>query len=220
MTEWAERNAAFVRRVQSHVGAPPDGKAGPVTEARWDEHIGGGTRAYRLPADTPASLEAYYGPPGTGIVLSALPYPMRLAWDLTTVVHRTQVHRRARGAIMSALEGLRSYYGLDGVRERGLDRFGGIYSARPRRTDLSRPSVHWHGAAIDLDPLRNGLRMPWPHAEESRLMAATARWKASVGGPVQYATMPLKAVEIMEAAGLVSLGRLAGSDAMHFQLTR
>lgn len=150
------------------------------------------------PARDEASLSAYYGPPGSGRqTYIRLPYPMRLAWDPDTRVHRAQCHELVAPSLAGVLEAIRDNYGYDGLVDAGLDLFGGIYNLRPMRDRSSAWSTHAWGIAIDLDPLHNGLKTPWP----------------------SKARMPERVIEIFEAAGWTSLARVIGRDAMHFQAT-
>ncbi len=206
---WGEKNEAFVRVVQRWLrdkgyDVDVDGKAGPVTEKAWRAEVGGGAptepslpRGSWPPPDQP-SLLAYYGVPGKNLVQIDLPYPMRLAWDLTTTVNRITCHERVAGSLRRILARIGELYGNDLglIREARMDRFGGCYNLRKMR-DRDLWSVHAWGAAIDLDPEGNGLQEPWP----------------------LRARMPREVIDQFELEGWTSLARAIGRDAMHFQAT-
>lgn len=206
-TDWPREREVFTRATQRWLGVPDDGKPGPVTWTAW-EHETGDSRPGAVVADPtlPAegwpgpdqrSLEAFYGPPGSGQTYVTLPYPMRLAWDPDTRVTRARCHERVAASLAGILEAVRDEYGsLAALQEHGLDLFGGIYNLRKMR-DRDLWSVHSWGAAIDLDPVHNGLRTSWP----------------------QDARMPERVFELFEAEGWTCLGRVIGRDAMHMQAT-
>lgn len=149
------------------------------------------------PARDERSLVDFYGPPGEQrLVRLPVPYRLRLAWDPTVSVGRISCHELVAASLGGCLEALRDHYGLAALSELRLDHFGGCYSYRKMRGGTSW-SLHAWGAAIDLDPVHNGLHTPWP----------------------EKATMPLEAIEIFEAAGWLSGARAWGRDAMHFQAT-
>ncbi|HUV04360.1 MAG TPA: M15 family metallopeptidase [Armatimonadota bacterium] len=146
-------------------------------------------------------------------ILMELPYPMRLAWDLKTVVTRCRVHKKVAPVLCETFKQVwnaarltvkkrdgfdktTAYYDaatLKYLREFGLDLFGGVFAFRVMRNS-SRLSVHSWAIAIDIDPKHNALgtagRMP--------------RW----------------VVRIFEDIGFIWGGRWKGSgcDPMHFQL--
>lgn len=200
-------NESFVRRVQEllreslHPSLAVDGWAGRKTVLAFESTFGA-LPAYHTeawPEDADEALNDFYGPRGTGFELMPLPYPMRLAWDHGTTIHRAQCHFRVRDSLTSILEEILAHYGsLEEVRAARMDLFGGICKVRPMRGNSSRWSRHSWGCAIDLDPRQNGLTTPWP----------------------SEATMPEAVVRIFERHGWKSYARSLGLDAMHFQATR
>lgn len=209
MSKQEADNETLVREVQEYLKRKGlyqgnvDAWAGKGTLEAW-RTIGGTPKAAQeaprgvsgWPGRRQADLRAFYGEPGTGIVQVELPFPMRLAWDLDTVVKRQPCHRLVKDSLQAVLESLLNWYGPDGLRELGLDLLGGIYNLR-RMRDGKEWSVHAYGAAIDLNPSKNGLHTAWP----------------------SEAVMPVKVIELFEAAGWTSLARVIGRDAMHFQAT-
>lgn len=79
----------------------------------------------------------------------ALPFPLRLSWDLSRTITRMNCHRRMTGIFASAFAG---------IRERGLEgsilSFGGCFAFRPQRA-ANKLSAHSWGIAIDLNPESN-----------------------------------------------------------------
>jgi D-alanyl-D-alanine carboxypeptidase len=78
-----------------------------------------------------------------------LPFPLRLAWDLSQTITRMACHRRLTAVYASV---------FTGIQQRGLQStittFGGCFAFRPQRTG-SKLSAHSWGIAIDLNPGSN-----------------------------------------------------------------
>jgi D-alanyl-D-alanine carboxypeptidase len=78
-----------------------------------------------------------------------LPFPLRLAWDLSQTIHRLTCHRRMTGVYASVFAN---------IQQRDLQArvasFGGCFAYRPQRTG-SKLSAHSWGIAIDLNPESN-----------------------------------------------------------------
>lgn len=190
-----------------------DGLWGPRTEAAWQQMAGilptptlsgyeprsnSATGGNAWPGTSEAELNAFYGPPGSNLVQFTLPYPMRLSWDLGTVVTRQTANRKCVDAFQSALANILAHYGtLEEVRRNRMDLLGGIYNLRRKRRGTEW-SLHAYGAAIDLDPDQNAMGWSWPGR----------------------ATMPREVVEIFEALGANAGARWRNPDAMHFQWTK
>lgn len=206
-----QQNQDFVRDVQRWLNREGytiqvDGIAGVATREAFFRRTGTApppaaprpeTSPNRWPGPTQRELIAFYGQPGTGQTQIDLPFPMRLAWDTDTVVEKITCHERVAASLFVALRSILRIYGsLSALREDGLDLLGGCYNLRKMR-DRDEWSLHAFGAAIDLDPIRNGLSTPWP----------------------KRATMPEPVIRMFEAEGWTSLGRVIGRDAMHFQAT-
>lgn len=147
---------------------------------------------------TTSQLKAAYGAVGKNQGMVQCPYVMRLDWDLDTVVTRFSAHTRAVRPFEAALDGVLKHYGIDKIRELGLDRFGGCLNVRKKRGG-STWSTHAWGIAIDLYPSRNKLK--WDH---NKALFARKDYR--------------KFFEIFEDQGFVSLGRCYDFDWMHLQL--
>lgn len=152
------------------------------------------------PRDTEAELTAFYGPTGDSRLVMCIPcYPLRLSWEPQTVIRRFACHSRVKASLERVFEGLWELYGndLQRVQAARMDLFGGCYNNRPRKGNLSRPSLHARGAAIDLDPEHNQFR--WDR---------------------ERASMPEEVIDVFAKEGWLSGGRSWGYDFMHFQATQ
>ncbi|MGK7870571.1 peptidoglycan-binding protein [Falsiroseomonas sp. E2-1-a20] len=147
-----------------------------------------------------SECDRFYGKPGEHLVSLELPYPMRLAWDTGLVIRRFQCHEKVRDAFLRVFQEVLSEYGEQRICELRLDLFGGCFNIRKMRGGNSL-SMHSWGIAIDLDPMRNQLRMTRRDAAFAQLVYEPF-WK------------------IVESEGLVSLGRMRDFDWMHFQAAR
>ena len=153
------------------------------------------------PLERQEALTAFYGPPGeTNLVSMALPYPLRLSWDLDTVVQRTRCNGRVKDSLGRVLAAVLAHYGAVAIRELRLDVFGGGYNLRDKRGG-STLSTHAWGIAFDFDPDRN--QLTWDHTRALFARPEYAAWWAC-----------------WEVEGWVSLGRTRNYDWMHVQAAR
>lgn len=195
-----------------------DGLVGPNTRDAW-ERWQNAQRETAIPAPvgailapstpppakatvwpTQGSVPAFYGAVGTGQTKIDLPYPMRLAWDKTVTVKTMTLHTKVAESARRVLGRAREHYGEGGIRELGLDLFGGSLNVRKMRGG-SAYSMHSWGIAIDFDPERNQLRQNHTSARLAK-PDAVAWW------------------QIWEAEGWLSLGRARDYDWMHVQAAR
>lgn len=142
-----------------------------------------------------------YGQPGDpdNLIVITLPYPMRIAWDLTKTVTKIKCHKLIAPNLKAVFDELLSTYGLPELQRLGIDLFGGCVSVRLMRGSKTRWSTHAYGIAIDLDPARNQLK--W------------GKDKAQFAKP-EYAKM----IEIFYKHGFEGLGPEEDRDWMHFQI--
>ena len=151
---------------------------------------------------TTSELIKKYGTPnesGEGYLTSIkIPYPMRIAWDVSHTVSTIRCHKLIADKLLAVFNDLLSHYGIDKIKELGIDLYGGCFNFRKMRGG-SDWSVHSWGLAIDLDPARNTLK------ETSK----TARFARP-----EYKPM----IDIFYKHGFQSLGREKNYDWMHFQI--
>lgn len=150
---------------------------------------------------TDQQILAKYGQPGDpdNLTTLVLPYPMRIAWDLTKTVSKIQCHKLITPNLKAVFEDLLASYGLAELQRLGIDLFGGCVNVRLQRGSKTKWSRHSWGIAIDLDPARNTLK-------ESSKTARFAR--------PEYKMMN----DIFYNHGFVGLGREKNYDWMHFEI--
>lgn len=189
------------QRIQSKLGLVADGIPGPRTAAAVAEALdvapAPSPALGAFPRDRQADLFDYFGEPGLHQVRLAMPFPLRIDWDLDKTITSFSCHEKVHDSLKRIFERTLAEYGLDRIRELNLDRFGGCLNVRKKRGG-STWSTHAWGAAVDLWPEANALR--WDHTR-----AAFAR---PAYGPFW---------EIVESEGWTSLGRARDFDWMHFQ---
>lgn len=195
-------NRSAIIRVQNELGLAADGWPGDKTWAAIQSRlkiVPVKPANSDFPNEDFRSMVDYYGQPGdeSNLVMVDFPYPMRLyTRSAPATVTRHRAHKKVAASLKAVLQDLLDTYGIDWIREHGLDVFGGIYNNRSKRGSRSKSKHAW-GVAIDLNPSENGLRTPWP----------------------SRAKMPEEAIEIFEKHGWKSLARVIGRDAMHFEAT-
>ncbi len=212
----ARRMVAAVQAILKAAGEKVgtiDGLYGPMTERALESYLD--LKAWRAddeaehvpPREASANnwprkrdAMAFFGRPGTNQTKITVPYQMRLAWNKSQIVTRITLHKKVAASAERAFAEIWDHYGADGVRELGLDLFGGSLNVRKIRGGRTW-STHAWGCAIDFDPERNGLRTKAPHARLSH-KDAKPFWEA------------------WERQGWVSLGRTRNYDWMHIQAMR
>ena len=142
----------------------------------------------------------YLGAPGDlkNITMARVPM-LKLSWKLDYTIQRFQCHK----TLCPHIE--RIYADLfklptEVIRASGVDIFGGCYAVRAIRgtEKKSRPpfSTHSWGAAIDVDPVRNGL---WTKTAKSNIPNHT------------------DVIAIFKKYGFVNIGNFISRDWMHFE---
>lgn len=123
-------------------------------------------------------------------------YPMVLAWDITKQVKTITCHKRVAESLNRILQQIADkFYGK--YAESRVNLFGGVYEFR-RVSGSAKLSLHAYGAAIDLDPERNGRGRPYDGGVE-------------MISPV--------VVDIFRSEGWKWGGDFKNPDAMHFEAT-
>ena len=131
------------------------------------------------------------GEPGDMIDMIKKPFPftMYLNGSKNLPCVNFYGNKRIYPAVFDAFSEIMDYYGLDFIREHGLDNYGGCYELRQTRGG-TRMSDHAWGMAIDY----------LPH----------------LGRYGQPSMIPYHVVEIFKSKGFVWGGDWAKPDGMHF----
>lgn len=116
--------------------------------------------------------------------------------EVTSII----VHKDTAAAFTNVFKDILAHYGLEKIKELGINKYGGTYNCRPMRGGKNW-STHAWAIAIDLDPERNRLK-------ESHKTARFAR--------LEYQPM----IDIFYKHGFISLGRERDFDWMHFQYNK
>lgn len=135
---------------------------------------------------------------GTYLMNAKIPFPLIIAWDHSQTVSRIRCHKMVVNEVEGIFQDILDIYGPYKIKELGIDLFGGCFSYRQMRGGSSWSRHAW-GTAIDLDPERNQM-------QETKKTARFAR--------PEYKAM----INIFEAHGWLSLGRLSNYDWMHFEV--
>lgn len=186
--------------IQQYLGLDADGIPGPRTAQALMEKLEIPQPKHAWPSQEEVrSGKSIFGRAGDESNLTSvrLPYIMRLAWDKDTTVSTMRCHKLVAEPLTRIFQATLDHYGMEKVRELGLDLYGGCFNNRSIIGGKAT-SMHAWGIAVDMDPDRNGLNIPAP--------------KAVLSGP-EYAAF----WQFVEAEGAVSLGRARDYDWMHFQ---
>lgn len=185
--------------LNQHGGA--DGIWGKATQKAYADY---NSQFYNPP--TYGQINEYYGKPDfdlrthPNITYITPQYPMWLAWDTDIPLTRISVHEKLADSLTNILQDIYFYYGLEKIKQHGLDMFGGTLSVRTSRNSDHNISTHAYAAAIDLDPARNRLK-----------------WGKNQAYIPQYCP---ELFDIFRAYGWISLGEKVGYDYMHFQFVK
>jgi hypothetical protein len=151
---------------------------------------------------TTKQIISKYGKPnvtGEGYLVTInLPYPMRLAWDIDTIVHKMRCHKLVADKFLAVFNEIHRVYGYEKIKELGIDLFGGCFNFRKMRGGNDWSTHSW-GISLDLDPARNQLK------ETSR----TARFARP-----EYKKM----IDIFYKHGFIGLGPEQNRDWMHWEI--
>jgi hypothetical protein len=151
-----------------------------------------------------SGLVKYFGEPGGNACTAGvikLPFAMKLAWDLRTSVSTIKCHERVAVSGQKVFDKIAEAYDQPMIEMLGLNLFGGCFNHRLKRGGTTL-SVHSFGAAIDFDPLRNGLRwgkdrafLARPEAEEFWRIWESEKW-VSLGRTRNFDWMHVQAVNL------------------------
>lgn len=159
------------------------------------------------PGQSASAMNAFYGNPDANrdgradpawcasqLVRLKPPYAMQWSWG--GPVASITVHKKCADSLLHVLESVARHYGSQAAIEKArMHLCGGAFNFRLKRGGNSL-SIHSWGAAIDLDPVRNGLGR---------------RYRTGSG------MMPMVVVDLFAAEGWVWGGQWSRPDAMHFQ---
>jgi hypothetical protein len=151
----------------------------------------------KWPKQNYESMVEFYGNIGENQARLDLPYSLKLAWDQNIVIKKITCNEKIHKSLYTIFENTLKAYGLKEIQKLKLDNFGGCLNVRKMRGGTNW-SIHSWGAAVDLDPDRNALRMTDKQAVFAR-PEYNDFWK------------------IVQAEGWVSLGKVRNFDWMHFQ---
>lgn len=186
-------NSEEIYKLQERIGATSDGFWGPKSIALCKKHL---TSLYPKinpwPKQDQASLLAFYGKPGDESNLVPLGVShLNVEYD-GAQVSAIQCHKKVADSLLTILTE------INGSKNWNiLKKYAGVFNNRPMRNG-SLPSLHARGAAIDLDPNRNGNMAHWP---------------------IQ-SSMPISVMEAFAKEGWLCAGAFWGRDSMHFQATQ
>ena len=158
-----------------------------------------------FPGDSQQALTDHFGkatPTGRNLPLVSinLPYVHRLSWAPSQKVKKLKCHEKVAESMQKVLTEVFEHYGEQGIKDLGLDLWGGCYNFRKKRGG-STLSTHSWGIAVDYHPGMNQLRWGWDRAVFAR-PDYDFWWEA------------------WEKEGWVGLGRVANFDWMHIQACR
>ena len=134
---------------------------------------------------------------GTYLAYANIPFPLIIAWDHSQTVSRIRCHKLVVNSVENIFQDILNTYGLKKINALGINLFGGCFNYRAMRGGSSWSRHAW-GTAIDLDPARNQL-----HQQGDSAQFAKKEYR--------------KMIDIFEAHGWLSLGRLKNYDWMHFE---
>ncbi|WP_415881464.1 hypothetical protein ACMXYX_09505 [Neptuniibacter sp. QD72_48] len=155
-----------------------------------------------FPLENESDLTHYYGEPGqVPLAKATCPWELRLDWNLNQTTRSISIHESLKDNLESVLTQVHDHYGPAGIREYGLDRYGGSYNPRKKRGSVSAWSTHAWGIALDWFPSQNKLR--WRSDRASLAKEELDPWW-----------------DIWESHGWLSLGRSEDRDWMHVQAAK
>ena len=190
-----------IKLVQKKLGVTVDGIAGQKTWAAIAKALGvSQTLKINLPTQAEVrSGKSIFGKAGDESNLVSIVTPYTLYY-CGKPVKTIRVHKLIADRVQAALNEILDYYGLDAIKQLGLDQYSGSYNYR-KTTTGSAMSMHAWGIALDFAAEKNTYAMKKPQASLS-VPACEMWWK------------------IWEKHGAVSLGRELGYDYMHLQFAR
>jgi len=183
-----------IEALQRRVGTKVDGIWGPLSTAAAKTYIQNRKPSPNpWPAQDRASMEAFYGKAGDESNLTTINVAGMGVLFEGKAVNTIRVNKKCAVSLLRIIKKLSTME----VAKPFLVRYAGVFSNRNISNSVTL-STHAYGASIDLDPLGNGEKTPWP---------------------VQ-STMCIEVMEVFADEGWLCAGAEWGRDAMHFQATR
>jgi len=186
-------NQTDIKAMQRRIGVTEDGFWGPKSIEACQAHLRKlMPEVNPWPAADQAGLTKDYGKAGDESQLVAMDVVgLGILYD-GKPVKVIRCHKKVADSLKRVFTAISK-----GPHRAILGQYAGCYNNRAMRGG-STPSLHARGAAVDLDPDRNGNHVSWPTA----------------------ANMPLEVMEEFAKEGWRAAGAFWSRDAMHFQATR
>lgn len=187
-----------IKAVQKKLGVTVDGIAGKNTWGAIAKALGVSTNNLPTQAQVRKGT-SIFGKAGDESNLVNVKPPYQLYY-CGTPVKTIRVHKEIADRVQKALSEILAHYGIEKIKQLGLDQYSGSYNYR-KSTGSSSLSMHAWGIALDFAAEKNTYAMKKPQASLSK-PECEMWWK------------------IWEKHGAVSLGRELGYDWMHLQFCR
>ena len=192
-----------IKAVQKKLGVTVDGIAGKNTWAAIAKALGistATTSANTLPTQAQVRKgTSIFGKAGDESNLVNIKPPYQLYY-CGKPVKTIRVHKLIADRVQAALKEILAHYGIEKIKELGLDQYSGSYNYR-KSTNGSSLSMHAWGIALDFAAEKNTYAMKKPQASLSK-PECEMWWK------------------IWEKHCAVSLGRQCNYDWMHLQFAK
>lgn len=195
-----------IKAVQKKLGVTVDGIAGKNTWAAIAKALGVSTTTTTTTSSSTLPTQAQvrsgksiFGKVGDESNLVNIKPPYQLYYcgkALSTI----RVHKLIADRVQAALKEILAHYGIEKIKQLGLDQYSGCYNYR-KSTNGSSMSMHAWGIALDFAAEKNTYSMKKPNASLSK-PECEMWWK------------------IWEKHGAVSLGRQCNYDWMHLQFAK
>lgn len=193
-----------IKAVQKKLGVTVDGIAGKNTWAAIAKALGVSTTATTSSSTLPTQAQvragtSIFGKAGveSNLVNIKPPYTLYYCGKALSTI---RVHKLIADRVQAALKEILAHYGIEKIKQLGLDQYSGCYNYR-KSTNGSSMSMHAWGIALDFAAEKNTYSMKKPNASLSK-PECEMWWK------------------IWEKHGAVSLGRQCNYDWMHLQFAK
>lgn len=192
-----------IKAVQKKLGVTVDGIAGKNTWAAIAKALGVSTTTSTtstLPTQAQVRKNtSIFGKAGDESNLVNIKPPYQLYY-CGKPVKTIRVHKLIADRVQAALKEILAHYGIEKIKQLGLDQYSGSYNYR-NSTNSNSMSMHAWGIALDFAAAKNAYNMKKPQASLSK-PECEMWWK------------------IWEKHGAVSLGRQCNYDWMHLQFAK